>query len=226
MINSAALWPLLESQWKDPKKWWKELATAKGKKDYDWSHLAMRYWPTRVDAKCQEDPSLGVAHGCFWKYHPARAWAWELRLQDEIDPDFRTEEAPYRGDGDHEAHRAAFLEDRPEAALAAVEKEVLRRRRKQKHPQPELRLLESGLWTGNPDLCWQLELRLAEKQQVEFCLLAPDEPAARADFEHEHPDLLQQREALITSLPPPEDLLAKAEAEENALEDADIAEEA
>jgi hypothetical protein len=118
------------------------------------------------------------------------------------------------------------LEDRPEAALAAVEKEVLRRRRKQKHPQPELRLLESGLWTGNPDLCWQLELRLAEKQQVEFCLLAPDEPAARADFEHEHPDLLQQREALITSLPPPEDLLAKAEAEENALEDADIAEEA
>jgi hypothetical protein len=65
MINSAALWPLLEPQWKDPKKWWKELATAKGKKDYDWSHLAMRYWPTRVDAKCQEDPSLGVAHGCF-----------------------------------------------------------------------------------------------------------------------------------------------------------------
>jgi len=29
MINSAALWPLLEPQWKDPKKWWKELATAK-----------------------------------------------------------------------------------------------------------------------------------------------------------------------------------------------------
>ncbi len=96
MINSAALWPLLEPQWKDPKKWWKELATAKGKKDYDWSHLAMRYWPTRVDEKCQEDPSLGVAHGCFWRYHPERAWAWELRLQDEIGPDFRIEEPPYR----------------------------------------------------------------------------------------------------------------------------------
>ena len=35
MINSAALWPLLEPQWKDPKKWWKELCAAKGKKDYD-----------------------------------------------------------------------------------------------------------------------------------------------------------------------------------------------
>ena len=72
MINSAALWPLLEPQWKDPKKWWKELASAQGKKDYDWAHLAMRYWPTRVDAKCQQDPSLGVAHGCFWRYHPER----------------------------------------------------------------------------------------------------------------------------------------------------------
>ncbi len=96
MINSAALWPLLDPQWKDPKKWWKELAAAKGKKDYDWSHLAMRYWPTRVDAKCQEDPSLGVAHGCFWRYHPARAWAWELRLQDEIGPDFQHRRAALR----------------------------------------------------------------------------------------------------------------------------------
>lgn len=28
MVNSAALWPLLEPQWKDPKEWRKELATA------------------------------------------------------------------------------------------------------------------------------------------------------------------------------------------------------
>ena len=53
IINSAALWPLLAPQWKDPKKWWKELAAAEGKKDYDWSHLAARYFPKRVDAKCQ-----------------------------------------------------------------------------------------------------------------------------------------------------------------------------
>ena len=124
MINSAALWPLLAPQWKDPKKWWKELANAEGKKDYDWAHLAMRYWPTRVDAKCQQDPSLGVAHGCFWKYHPARAWAWELRLQDEIGPDFRIEEPPYRGDGGDTEHRAAYLRDHAEEAVEAIEKEV------------------------------------------------------------------------------------------------------
>jgi hypothetical protein len=226
MVNSAALWPLLTPQWKDRKKWWKELATAKGKKDYDWSHLAMRFWPSRVDEKCLEDPSLGVARGCFWKYHPERAWAWELRLQDEIGPDFRIEEAPYRGDGGHEAHRAAILSEHPEEALAAAEKEVLRRGRKQKQPQSELRLLESGLWTRNPDLCWQVELRLTEKQHVEFRLIAPDEPEARSDFEQEHPDLVQQRQALIASLTPPEDLLAKAQAEEDTPEEADLAEEA
>jgi len=93
MINSAALWPLLEPQWKKPKKWYAELAAAKpGSKDYDWSHLAARYWPARVDKKCQEDPSLAVAHGCFWTYHPDKAYRWELRLQDEIGPDFTLDE--------------------------------------------------------------------------------------------------------------------------------------
>ena len=62
MVNSAALWPLLELQWKDPKKWWKELATAQGRKDYDWSHLAARSFPKRVREKCVQDPSLAVAH--------------------------------------------------------------------------------------------------------------------------------------------------------------------
>ena len=50
-----------------------EFASAKGKKDYDWSHLAAKYWPDRVDDKCQRDPSLGVAHGCFWRTHPEPA---------------------------------------------------------------------------------------------------------------------------------------------------------
>ena len=144
MINSAALWKLLEPQWKDPKKWWKELATASGKKDYDWARLAMRYWPTRVDDKCRKDPSLGVAHGCFWRYHPARAWAWELRLQDEIGPDFRIEEAPYRpggrdlGDPGDRGQRAAWLSDHALEALAAIEKEAVRRMGRGK-PQGRLR---------------------------------------------------------------------------------------
>ena len=126
MINSAGLWPLLAPQWKYPKKWWKELATAKGRKDYDWSLLAGRYFPTRVDAKCQEDPSLGVAHGCFWRYHPERAYAWELRLQDEIEPGFTIDEA------DSDACRQAFLSDHPDKAQEIREDELKRRLRQAK----------------------------------------------------------------------------------------------
>jgi hypothetical protein len=124
MVNSAALWPLLDPQWKDPKKWWKELASASGQKDYDWSHLAARYFPTRVDAKCRKDPSLAVAHGCFWRYHPARAYAWELRLQDEIAAAFKIEEA-----GSDEA-RARFLRDEQAEARRIEEAERKRRKRK------------------------------------------------------------------------------------------------
>jgi hypothetical protein len=213
MINSAALWPLLDPQWKKPKQWWKELATAKDRKDYDWSHLAMRYWPTRVDAKCQDDPSLGVAHGCFWRYHPERAWAWELRLQDEIGPDFRIEEAPYdppglaggpTGDPGHEAHRAAYLRDHPEDALAAVEKEARRRmgRGKDAKVVPEMWLLEPGLWTARPEQCWALESTMIEKQEADFRLLAPDEAEARATLLAERPELAEERQTLLAKVAP------------------------
>lgn len=124
MVNSAALWPLLEPQWKDPKKWWKELATAKGRKDYDWAHLAKRYFPARVEAKCKDDPSLAVAHGCFWRLHPAKAFAWELRLQDEIRPDFTIDEP-----GSDDA-RDAFLAAHADEAEALRRKEEERRARK------------------------------------------------------------------------------------------------
>jgi hypothetical protein len=124
MVNSAALWPLLEPQWKDPKKWWKELATAQGRKDYDWSHLAARYFPSRVREKCVQDPSLAVAHHCFWELHSAKAYAWELRLQDEIRPDFTIDEP------NSFEHRAAFLKAHPEEVEAAQAKEAQRRARK------------------------------------------------------------------------------------------------
>jgi hypothetical protein len=124
MVNSAALWPLLESQWKDPKKWWKELACAQGRKDYDWSHLAARYFPKRVREKCVQDPSLAVAHKCFWELHPAKAFAWELRLQDEIRPDFTLDEP------NSNQHRAQFLQEHPDEAEAARAKETQRRARK------------------------------------------------------------------------------------------------
>jgi hypothetical protein len=124
MINSAGLWPLLAPQWSAPKGWWAELATASGRKDYDWSHLAARYWPSRVDGKCQSDPSLAVAHGCFWRYHPERAYKWELRLQDEIGPEFVIEEAG------SDAARAAWLADHPEQARELRAAEQVRRERK------------------------------------------------------------------------------------------------
>ena len=124
MVNSAALWPLLEPQWKDPKKWWKELANAAGKKDYDWSHLAARYFPKRVRAKCHTDPSLAVAHKCFWELHPLKAYAWELRLQDEIRPDFTIDEP-----ASNEA-RATFLADHAREAHEILVKELKRREKK------------------------------------------------------------------------------------------------
>ena len=131
MINSAALWPLLEPQWKDPKKWWKELASAKGKNDYDWAHLSARYFPSRVDKKCRADPSLGVAHGCFWKYHPENAYKWELRLQNEIALDFTIDEES------SDAARRALEETQPEKVEALVEAERKRRAKNKKKQQKE-----------------------------------------------------------------------------------------
>jgi len=155
MINAAALWPLLEPQWKDPKKWWRELANAEGKKDYDWAHLAKRYFPDRVDAKCKLDPSLAVAHGCFWKYHPAKAYQWELRLQDEIRPDFTLAEVG------SDAARAAFEADHADEVEALVAKEHQRRQRKQAkagqaegggdEPQRELDLADANAGDNDAD---------------------------------------------------------------------------
>lgn len=88
MVNSAALWELVAPLWKDPKKWWASLATPTGKKDFDWSHLAMRYWPNRVMEKVKKDPSLAVAHSDYGKYkghdlfeelHPEAAKKWDAQ---------------------------------------------------------------------------------------------------------------------------------------------------
>lgn len=200
MINSAALWPLLEPQWKDPKKWWRELCLAepKGNKDYDWSHLAMRYFPDRVDAKCKDEPSLGVAHGCFWKYHPERAWAWELRLQHEIAADFRIEEKPYRGDGGDSEHRTRFLKENPKKALEIAEKEIVRRRRDADGGiVGDFALIESGLWSALPEDCWELENRIITKQKSEFVLLAPDEKVSRLKLLAEKPQLAEARSKIF-----------------------------
>jgi len=131
MVNSAALWPLLEAQWKDPKKWWDELSRAEGRKDYDWSKMAARYWPTRVRAKCVEDPSLAVAHGCFWELHPEKAWQWEQRLKGELGDDWVIEES-----GATE-RRAAWVAANGERAREITEDERRRRERKAKREESE-----------------------------------------------------------------------------------------
>lgn len=134
MVNSAALWPLLASQWAKPADWWKELARGEGRKDYDWAHLSARYFPRRVDTKCQTDPSLAVAHGCFWRYHPSRAYSWELRLQDEIRTGFTIDEA------ESDEARRRFLLDHPGEAKKIRRKEMRRRKLK----ALRARLAESG----------------------------------------------------------------------------------
>jgi len=127
MINSAALWPLLEPQWKQPKTWWSELCNAEGKKDYDWAHLVAIYFPKRVDAKCKKDPSLAVAHGCFWKYHPEKAYKWELRLKDEICPDFTIDEE------NSDDLKVVFEKEHAEKVKELVIAEEKRRKKKQKN---------------------------------------------------------------------------------------------
>jgi hypothetical protein len=122
--NSAILWPLFEPQWKEPKKWWKELVIAEGQNDYDWANLAAQYFPKHVDEMCKTDPSLAVAYGCFWKYHPAKVYAWEVRLQDEILPDFPIEE---EGVG---TARKRYLQENAGEMKAAYDKEIVRRERK------------------------------------------------------------------------------------------------
>ncbi|MBW4540207.1 MAG: hypothetical protein KME43_13820 [Myxacorys chilensis ATA2-1-KO14] len=112
-------------------KWWSELCNAQGKKDYDWSHLAARYFRDRVDAKCQTDPSLAVAHGVFWKYHPTKAYEWELRLQDEIAPDLTIDEL------DSDLDRQTFEQDKPELVKQLKDKEEKRRERKRKKDDDE-----------------------------------------------------------------------------------------
>ena len=212
MINSAALWPALEPVWDEPKLWWEQLAKEKGyrNKHYDWSQLAMRYWPTRVDEKCQSnDLSMSVAHGCFWKYHPAKAWAWELQLQDEMSADFRIEEESFRGDGGHEEYRAKYLSEQPAEAIAAIGKEMKRKfdviKRKikngfledQDYSFTEIEILETGLWTAEPKLCWDIETKVIKKQKAAFRISAPDEQKAREQLLKDHPELAKPRNQLL-----------------------------
>jgi hypothetical protein len=57
ILNIAPLHSVVP--WKEPTKTWHELAGA----EYDWSHVAMCFWPKRVEDKCRQDRSIALAHG-------------------------------------------------------------------------------------------------------------------------------------------------------------------
>ena len=59
ILRMAPLWSVIPLWKSEPKKYWEELAAGK----YDWSHIAMHYWPERVREKCKKDKSLAIAHG-------------------------------------------------------------------------------------------------------------------------------------------------------------------
>ena len=70
ILNMAPLWEVIPSWSKEPEKYWNALQHG----DYDWSHIAMRHWPERVEAKCVTDKSYAIAHGRLELYRePVKA---------------------------------------------------------------------------------------------------------------------------------------------------------
>jgi len=59
ILRLAPLWELIPIWKREPKKYWERLEQG----DYDWSHIAMRYWPERVREKCRTNKSFAIAHG-------------------------------------------------------------------------------------------------------------------------------------------------------------------
>jgi hypothetical protein len=112
-VNAAALWPLCEPLWPEPRRWWHELASRRGPKGchFDWSATAARYFPTRVAAACARDPVVASAHRVLWREHPAVAHRWEERLRRERGAAFAIVEP------EAAERRAGFV---PEPAVAAA----------------------------------------------------------------------------------------------------------
>lgn len=59
VLRMAPLWKVIPIWKSEPKKYWERLEAG----DYDWSHIAMKYWPERVREKCKTNKSYAIAHG-------------------------------------------------------------------------------------------------------------------------------------------------------------------
>jgi hypothetical protein len=70
--------------------YWEELEQG----EYDWAHVAMLYWPTRVAEKCRKDKSLALAHGLDGEFFPGLRE--ELRRQ--VEASTSVEDAEAEGD--------------------------------------------------------------------------------------------------------------------------------
>jgi hypothetical protein len=59
ILRLAPLWEMMPLWKSEPKKYWERLQQG----DFDWSHIAMRYWPERVREECETNKSFAIAHG-------------------------------------------------------------------------------------------------------------------------------------------------------------------
>ncbi|RME56407.1 hypothetical protein D6779_10675 [Candidatus Parcubacteria bacterium] len=59
ILRMAPLWEVIPIWKSEPKKYWQRLQNG----DYDWSHIAMHYWPERCLEKCKTNKSFAIAHG-------------------------------------------------------------------------------------------------------------------------------------------------------------------
>jgi len=59
ILRMAPLWSVIPLWKSEPKKYWEELAAGK----YDWSRIAMKYWPERVKQACKKNKSFAIAQG-------------------------------------------------------------------------------------------------------------------------------------------------------------------
>ena len=64
ILRMAPLWEVIPIWKSEPKKYWERLESGL----YDWSHIAMHYWPERVREKCETDKSYAIAHGYEYLY--------------------------------------------------------------------------------------------------------------------------------------------------------------
>ncbi len=83
ILRLAPLWELLPLWKSEPKKYWERPARG----DFDWSHIAMKYWPDRVREKCKTNKSFVIAHG-LERISGGRLAAvsalWVPRLPDDV----------------------------------------------------------------------------------------------------------------------------------------------